>query len=112
MYDFKKIKGEEIELIEDNCTLIVDEKEMELSVILTNMRVVFLSYPDNFDYQETLRISKGVNYMRKKEEVFSINIADLLRIENDAFDKYVLKNGNCFYLKTKEIKKKISNKIK
>ncbi len=107
MYDFKKKKGEKIELIEDNCTLIVDEKEIELSVILTNMRLVFLDYPNNYDYQETLRISKGVNYMRKKEELYSIYLSDLLKIEKNTFDKYILTNGNYFYLKTKEINNKI-----
>lgn len=104
MYNFKKLKNEKIELIEDNCILLYEGKERDVSVILTNMRLIILDYPDGTDYQETLRVSRGVNYMRNKEEFFSLNISDIINIEKD---KYLLNNGNYFYLKTKEIGKKI-----
>lgn len=104
MYNFKKLKNEKIELIEDNCILLYEGKERDVSVILTNMRLILLDYPDGTDYQETLRISKGVSYMRKKEEFYSLNISDISNIEKD---KYFLKNGNYFNLKTKEISKRI-----
>ena len=104
MYNFKKLKNETIELIEDNCLLLYDGKEREISVILTNKRLILLDYPDGTDYQETLRISKGVNYLRNKEEIFSIEIS---KIDNIRKNKYVLKNGNYFNLKTKEIEKRI-----
>ena len=104
MYNFKKLKNEKIELIEDNCILLYEGKERAVSVILTNMRLILLDYPDGTDYQETLRISKGVNYMRNKEEFFSINLSDIINIENG---KYSLKNGNYFNLKTNEIVKRI-----
>ena len=104
MYNFKKLKNEHIELIEDNCILLYEEKEKNISVILTNMRLILLDYPNGTDYQETLRISKGVNYMKNKEEFFSINLSDILNIENC---KYTLKNGNYFNLKTNEIEKRI-----
>lgn len=104
MYNFKKLKNEKIELIEDNCILLYEGKKRDVSVILTNMRLILLDYPDGTDYQETLRVSRGVNYMRNKEEFFSLNISDIINIEKD---KYLLNNGNYFYLKTKEIGKKI-----
>ena len=104
MYNFKKLKNEHIELIEDNCILLYECKERNVSVILTNIRLIILDYPDGTDYQETLRVSRGVNYMRNKEEIFSLNISDIINIEKD---KYLLNNGNYFYLKTKEIDKKI-----
>lgn len=104
MYNFKKLKNEKIELIEDNCILLYEGKERAVSVILTNMRLILLDYPDGTDYQETLRISKGVNYFRNKEEIFSIDISEIDSIKNN---KYLLKNGNYFNLKTKEISKRI-----
>lgn len=105
MYNFKKLKNEHIELIEDNCILLYEEKEKNISVILTNMRLILLDYPNGTDYQETLRISKGVNYMRNKEEFFFVNLSDIINIENG---KYSLKNGNYFNLKTNEIGKRIT----
>lgn len=104
MYDFKKVKDEKIEIIEDDCILLFENKERNISVILTNKRLILLDYPDKTDYQETLRISKGVNYMRNKEEFYSVNLSDILSVEKD---KYILKDSNYFYLKTKNIKKEI-----
>ena len=42
--------------------------------------------------------------MRNKEEFFSVNLSDIINIENG---KYSLKNGNYFNLKTNEIGKRI-----
>ncbi len=104
MYNFKKIKNEKIEKIEDDCVLLFNNKERSISAILTNKRLILLDYPDGTDYQETLRISNGVNYMRNKEEFYSININDILNAEND---KYILKDNNYFFLKTNDINKTI-----
>lgn len=74
MYDFEKIPGEYIISIVDDVILKENEKERNISVILTNKRLLFLDYPSGVNnYEEMVRISRGINYMRKKKHSLSLD---------------------------------------
>ena len=105
MYEFKKLKGEIIQYISDNALLKKDKENKLISVIITNKRLLLLDYPSQLNnYQEVLRTSQNIDYMRKKEIIFETNLDEVLKIEND---KITLKNGNYFYLIEENIKKYI-----
>lgn len=109
MYDFKTIDGEEIILISDNSLLKKDEDIVVISTILSNKRMILLDFPKRYDnYEEALRTSRGVNYIKVKEPLLEIDLLDIERIEEEKnFDKYILKSGNYFYLKDNDIKREI-----
>ena len=100
MYNFEKMEHEIIDLIEDDCILLCDGTEKNISVILTNFRLILFDYPSD-DYREVMRISRGMNYLKSKEPFLSINLEDLVKVEQRGYDKYILSNGNYFFLKTK-----------
>ena len=107
MYIFDKLEGEEIEYISDSALLKVNEQDKNISVILTNQRLLLLDYPSKVNnYEEALK-SKAVNYIEKKEVILAVNLSDIISIEND---KYTLKDTNYFYLKDEELKKHINVK--
>ena len=106
MYNFEKMEHEIIDLIEDDCILLCDRTEKNISIILTNFRLILLDYLSD-DYREVMRISRGMNYLKSKEPFLSINLEDLVKVEHGDYDKYILKNGNYFFLKTKLLINKI-----
>lgn len=107
MYIFDKLENEEIEYISDSALLKVNEQDKNISVILTNQRLLLLDYPSKVNnYEEALK-SKAVNYIEKKEVILAVNLSDIISIEND---KYTLKDTNYFYLKDEELKKYINVK--
>lgn len=107
MYIFDKLESEEIEYISDSALLKVNEQDKNISVILTNQRLLLLDYPSKVNnYEEALK-SKAVNYIEKKEVILAVNLNDIISIEND---KYTLKDTNYFYLKDEELKKYINVK--
>ena len=109
MYDFKKLENEFVKNIIDDCILLTNNVEKNITVIITNMRLLFLDYP-NSGIQEDLRISRGLNYSRKKELFFEIKLEDIKEIEKGEFNKYILKDTNYFYLKSDEVLKIINKK--
>ena len=110
MYEFEKLKDEEIILISDNTKLKKEEKDTNISTVLTNKRLILLDYPSAVNnYEETLRTSRNQEFLKKKEVILEINLSDIKEIIEEEFDKYVLKNDSYFYIKDKEIKDKIKN---
>lgn len=108
MYDLKKTLDEDIISIIDDSILKFEGKSREISIILTNKRIVFLDYPSAINnYEETMRISRGINYLRKKEPFFELEIKDLKSIEKGDFDKYQLKNGNYFFLESEKLRNEL-----
>ncbi|MBE6150412.1 MAG: hypothetical protein E7162_01155 [Firmicutes bacterium] len=113
MYEYNKLNGEEVVLISDDAVLKVDDKEENISVIVTNMRLLLFDYPNiNMDYQEVLRISRGVNYISKKEIILELSIFDIKSIEKERdFDKYILKNNNYFYIRDEKVKEYLNKNL-
>ena len=67
MYDFKMLKNEKIELIDDFFQLYIDEAVKDYTVIITNMRLLILDFPSTAkNFKEDLRASQRLYYIRKK----------------------------------------------
>lgn len=109
MYNFIKLENEEIILISDESRLKKNEEEIIISTILTSKRIILLDYPDKSNnYEEVMRISKGADYILKKEPILIINLNEIKTLEeDDDFDKYLLKNSNYFYLNDPMVKSRI-----
>ena len=108
MYNFTKLKGEETKFISDDAHLKMDKEFKNISVILTNKRLILLDYPNGVNnYEEALRVSRNVNYIREKEPILSIKLSEIDHIENDEIDKYVLKSGDYFYLECSNLRKQL-----
>lgn len=108
MYEFKKIKDEEILFISDNTILRKENIDYNISTILTNKRLLLLDYPSSINnYQEVLRTVQSQEYIKKKEVILSINITEINSIIEENYDKYYLNNNNYFLLKDENLKNKI-----
>lgn len=114
MYKFEKLDNEEITLISDASLLKVDEKQTNISTILTNKRMILFNVPSSINnYEETLRTSRGVSYMEYKEPILIIDLGDIENIElNDDYDKYILNTKDYFYLNDKDIRNAFLNRRK
>ena len=108
MYKYKKIRGETTKFISDEAKLKFDKEYRDVSVILTNKRLIILDYPSAVNnYEEALRVSRNVNYLREKEPILILNLTSIDHIENEEIDKYILKNGDYFYLDCDELRKQL-----
>lgn len=113
MYNFVKLEGEEIILIKDESILKKDDKEVIISTIVTNKRLLLLDYPEKSNnYEEVLRTSRGSDYVLQKELILAVELKEITNIvDGPAFDKYVLNSSNYFYLKDNDIKNKLKELI-
>jgi hypothetical protein len=109
MYEFVKRDNEEIIIISDDSVLMVNNAEKSISSILTNQRLLLFDIPSKSNnYQEVLKVSRGVNYIKQKELILSIELNDIVDIVSEKdYDKYILNDTNFFYLRDLEIKNKI-----
>lgn len=97
MYDIKLENNEKIILISDN-TIINDKL---YTSIITNKRFLILDYPSQYqNSQEELRILNRINYIKKKEVIFSQNIKDIKSITDN---KIAFINNEVILLNDKEI---------
>lgn len=109
MYEFLKLEDENILLISDDSILLKENVEKNISVIITDRRMLLLDYPEKSNnYEEALRTSRGSEYMLKKEPIFIIELDKIKSVEQDSnYDKYILIDTNYFYLKDDNIRNKI-----
>ena len=109
MYEFLKLEEENILLISDDSILLKENVEKNISVIITDRRMLLLDYPEKSNnYEEALRTSRGSEYMLKKEPIFIIELDKIKSVEQDSnYDKYILIDTNYFYLKDDNIRNKI-----
>ena len=94
MYDFTLNENEIINLISDNTIIYIKDKEIMVSSIITNQRLLFFDYPSSiYNSMEDLRTSGKMTYIRKKEIIEEIYLKDIKTIvkEKDYY-KIVLKN--------------------
>jgi hypothetical protein len=114
MYEFDKLNGEIIKLITDDAYLLKNDKKVNISVIVTNKRLILLDYEDGSnDYEEALRTGMNGSYIRKKRPILLVNHNDISYIkETKYYDKYYLNNDNYFNLEAKEVKRFFIDKIK
>lgn len=109
MYEFLKLEKENILLISDDSILLKENVEKNISVIITDRRMLLLDYPEKSNnYEEALRTSRGSEYMLKKEPIFIIELDKIKSVEQDSnYDKYILIDANYFYLEDDNIRNKI-----
>lgn len=105
MYDIKLENNEKIILISDN-TIINDKL---YTSIITNKRFLILDYPSQYqNSQEELRILNRINYIKKKEVIFSISLKDIKSITTN---KLTLNNNESIILNDEDIINKIKEII-
>lgn len=87
MYNFDLLDGEKVIEIFDDIWISQGNKEKNTTIALTNKRLLFMDY-DKYDFRETLRIGRGIDYMRTKEVYYKINIADINSLIKE--DTYII----------------------
>ncbi len=109
IYNFNKLDNEEILLISDESILKKDDKDITISTIVTNKRLILLDYPEKSNnYEEAMRTSRGTDYIKQKEPILIVDLEDIKEIgKEDNFDKYVLNSCNYFYLNNDEVKARL-----
>ena len=100
MYDINLLKEESVISIIEEVILKKEDNPHQITVVITNKRLIFLDYPAlEHNFEEDLRISRGVDYLKKKEEIYSVYLKDIKEIiEGKEYNKYNLSDSNHFYL--------------
>ena len=103
MFNLKLLDNEEIKLIVKDVLVKTDNDYLNITIVITDKRLLMLDYPKGL---EALRFGKMINYPRSLEVVFECDLNDIrFVLEEDEFDKYILKDESYFYLNSDEIKK-------
>lgn len=96
MYPIEFEDNEQIEMTDDHATLLEDDKEKEVCIVVTNIRLfLFTDGNKNMDSREVLRIVKAASYLPSYDKLLEVELSFLDSVEDN---KYILKNGNYFYL--------------
>ena len=108
MYDIKLLEEENIVYITDEAILKKEGNPYKITVVLTNVRILLLDYPPKTpNYEEDMRVGKGIDYLKKKEEISSFYLKDIENIiEEKDYNKYIMRDTNYFYLFDQENKLK------
>ena len=104
MYDIKLLDNEKIKLINDDFELVVYEEIKKYTVIITNIRLLILDFPDSIkNSNEDLRISQRLYYIKKKEIIFDIKLEEIKEIvKDDKFIKIYISNEEYLLIKNNE----------
>ena len=103
MLEYILLEKEEIKLLSDKSLLRVENKEIPITTLITNQRMLLFDYPKD---EESFRSGPQINPIvrMKKEIILETRLSEIEKIiETDKGSKYVLKNGNYFYLTDSKI---------
>ena len=101
MYNIELKSNEQIIEIFDDILLKTGNDNINVSVILTNIRFIILSIPKD---KESFRVGRVINNPNYKEIIFETDINNIIDIEKeDDYYKYILKDTNYFYLNSNKI---------
>ena len=103
MLEYILLEKEEIKLLSDKSLLRVENKEIPITTLITNQRMLLFDYPKD---EEFFRSGPQINPIvrMKKEIILETRLSEIEKIiETDKGSKYVLKNGNYFYLTDSKI---------
>lgn len=103
MYNFNLTENEEVIKIFDEVFIKQGENEKITTIVLTNLRLLFLDYITPNEGLEVLRIARGTDYIRYKEVYYEIDLNDIANIIKDNYYKLVLKNKNSFEFANEEL---------
>lgn len=105
MFEIDLLENEKIIMISNEGILKIDNEHKEVSIIITNQRLLILKRPID---TEQFRIGRMIDTFKSNilELIFETSIENIDNITTtDDFDKYTLKDTNYFYLKENNIKK-------
>lgn len=91
MYNFNLSDNEEVIKIFDKVLITQDNNERITSIVLTNQRLLFCDYINN-DQAETLRVARGMDYIKYKEVTHIIYLKDIVSVDKD--ELYVVSLNN------------------
>ena len=101
MYNYELKENEKIIKIFDDILLKKGNDNIDVSIIITNMRFIILSIPNDI---ESFRVGRVINNPNYKEIIFETDINNIIDIEKeDNYYKYILKDTNYFYLNSNKI---------
>ncbi len=110
MYNFELLKDEKIEEIFDDVLTKNSDNIENVSVIITNVRLIILSIPKDI---ESFRFGKIINYPKAKEVIFEVNFDKIKEIKKDKdFNKYILSDNSYFLLNNNDVYKLMKRKTK
>ena len=101
MYNIELKNNEQIIEIFDDILLKTGNDNIDVSIIITNMRFIILSIPKD---TESFRVGRVINNPNYKEIIFETDINNIINIKKeDNYYKYILKDTNYFYLNSNKI---------
>lgn len=101
MFPIEFHPNEKIEFVDEQARLLENEIAKEICVVITNERL-FLFEDGNrkSDSKEVLRITKALSPLPNYEQILEVELSFIKEIEEGEFCKYILENGNYFYLQS------------
>lgn len=103
MYNFELIDDESVVKIFDEVFIRQGENEKITSIVLTNKRMLFLEYIVLNEGNEVLRVARGVDYLRKKDVYYQVNLNDIIGIDKLEYYKVTLNNNMVFEFDNDEL---------
>lgn len=80
MFNFNLENDEELIEVFEHVWIKQTKNEKNTTIALTTKRLLFLDYVNQTDLQETLRIARGVEYVRTKEVYYKIELTKIKEI--------------------------------
>ena len=112
MYNINLLKNEQVIAVFDD-TFIKQSKNQKLTTIaITNQRLLFLDYFNETSIEETLRIAKGIDYLRQKEIYYKIELKDITEVLEDDYYYIKLKDNTIIEFDKEELYNLIKEQIK
>jgi hypothetical protein len=112
MYNINLLKNEQVIAVFDD-TFIKQGKNRKLTTIaITNQRLLFLDYFNETSIEETLRIAKGIDYLRQKEIYYKIELKDITEVLEDDYYYIKLKDNSIIEFDEEELYNLIKEQIK
>jgi hypothetical protein len=112
MYNINLLKNEQVIAVFDD-TFIKQGKNQKLTTIaITNQRLLFLDYFNETSIEETLRIAKGIDYLRQKEIYYKIELKDITEVLEDDYYYIKLKDNTIIEFDEEELYNLIKEQIK
>ena len=104
MYPIEFHLEEKIQIVDEKARILENEKAKEVCVVITNER--FFLFEDGnrkMDSKEVLRITRAICPLPSYEKLLEVELSFILKIEEGEYNKYILENGNYFYLESDTI---------
>jgi hypothetical protein len=102
MYNFNLEKGESILGIFDDIFIIINDKQLLVSVAISNKRIMLLDY-QSVEPFETLKNAQASYYIKMKEVIFSKCLKDIIELKKDSMYKVVFKDNYIVSFEDKEL---------